>query len=247
MNTDVQVLILAAGKGSRMGGELPKALTLLDGKPMVHHLLESIKKFSQIKPITVIGYKGDMVKESLAGASIYALQEEQKGTGHAVMSAREQLLESPCPYVAILNADQPLISENTLNQFSNILNKGSKFVIATSNIADDNLFENYFKFLGRIDRNESGTIRRIIESKDANQKELEIREISPAFFCLEKKWLLEKLDFIGNNNTQGEYYITDLISLAFNEGITIESVQVSELEALGANSLDQLELLESYL
>lgn len=231
-----------------MGGHNPKALCPLGEGTMISKLLSSVKDFSSNKPILVVGYKSEEVKLALGDKFFYAYQSEQKGTGHAVMSARQQILDSQGDIVIILNADQPFISKETLENFVSIIReKDTKFVIATSHIQDNNLFDNYFYYLGRINRNNHGIIESIIESKDASDEELKIREISPAFFCLDKTWLLDKLDQIENQNAQGEYYITDLISIAFNEGLTVESIQVDEREALGANSYEQLKLLEKYL
>lgn len=248
MNTDTQIVILAAGKGTRMGGDEPKALCPLGTGTMLSNLLDSIEGICTAKSILIVGYKADRVKESVGDRCTFVLQEEQKGTGHAVMCARKEIINSPAENIIILNADQPLISKETIHGFISLMeNEDSKFAIATSHIEDDNLFEDYFRHLGRIVRDEKGFIQKIVEKVDANDEQLKIREISPAFFCLNKTWLLDKLNQIENNNSQNEYYITDLISIAFNEGITIESIQVNEREALGANSRSQLELLEKFL
>jgi len=125
--------------------------------------------------------------------------------------------------------------------------KNAKLVIATAVIEDDNLFKNQFYNFGRIVRDENGTIIKIVEKKDASEDELSLREVNPAYFCLDKEWMLEKLDRLDNNNAQNEYYLTDLVHMAFEDGLKIESVQINEKEALGANTPEQLKVLESYL
>lgn len=248
MNTDTQIVILAAGKGTRMGGDLPKALVELGGKPMVHYVLESAQKFTQNKPITVVGYKGELVKESLSGASLYALQEEQKGTGHAVLVTKDLLQDISAETVIICYADQPYVSAETMHELARVKSeKDAKIVIATSVIEDSEMFENQFYNFGRIIRDENNVITRIVEKKDASEAELAVREVNPAYFCLDKKWMLARLAELKNENAQGEYYLTDLVQMAFDEGLIIESVQIEPREALGANSREQLAVLETFL
>jgi bifunctional UDP-N-acetylglucosamine pyrophosphorylase/glucosamine-1-phosphate N-acetyltransferase len=248
MNTDTQIVILAAGKGNRMGSDIPKALTPLGGKTMLDYVIETSLNFNSEKPIVVIGYKGDLLKEKLGDSCLYALQEEQNGTGHAVMMTRELLLENEADTVIVLFADMPYLSVDTLNKLTETKHeKNAKIVIATSVIEDDDLFENQFFNFGRIIRDENGTISKIVEKRDASEKEVLVREVNPAFFCLDKKWMLEKLDNLKNDNSQNEYYLTDLVQMAFDEGLTIESVQINEREALGANTPEQLKVLEKYL
>ncbi|MGB0925413.1 MAG: hypothetical protein ACPGTS_01750, partial [Minisyncoccia bacterium] len=120
-------------------------------------------------------------------------------------------------------------------------------VIATAVIGDDGLFENQFYNFGRIVRDDQNVITKIVEKKDATETELMIREVNPAYFCLDKKWALECLSKLKNNNAQGEYYLTDLVQMAFDQGLCIESVQIDAREALGANTPEQLSVLESFL
>ncbi len=248
MNTDTQIIILAAGKGTRMGGDIPKALTLLKEKPMLGYVLNTSLSFDAGKPITVVGYKHELVQDFVGERSHFALQKEQKGTGHAVMSAEELLRDNElADTVIILYADQPYVSVETLEKLSTMKKeKDAKIVIATALIEDDELFQNQFYNFGRIVRNEDGSIQKIVERKDASEEELTIREVNPAYFCLDKEWMLSRLAQLNNDNAQGEYYLTDLVQMAFNEGLPIESIQINEKEALGANTPEQLKVLESY-
>lgn len=248
MNTNTQIVILAAGKGSRMGGGIPKALVKVDRKPMLHYVVDSVEKFTSNKPVTVIGYMADTVEKSLGNRSFYALQTEQKGTGHAVSMAKPHLSGNHADTVIVLYADQPYVSPETMKRLSQKKHEAkAKIVIATAVIDDDDLFENQFYNFGRIIRDEDNIITKIVEKKDANEYESSVREVNPAYFCLDKEWMIENLAKLNNNNSQEEYYLTDLVKMAFDQGLTIESVQINEKEALGANTPEQLEVLESFL
>lgn len=248
MNTDTQIVILAGGQGKRMGGDIPKALTELNNKPMAEYVLETSLSFTHNKPITVIGYKGDMIKDALGEQSLYVLQSEQKGTGHALMMAKDLLTSNDADTVIVLYADQPYVSNETLEKLSSLRKeKDAKIVIATAVIESDDLFENQFYNFGRIVRSENDVITKIVEKKDSTDDELLIREVNPAYFCFDKEWMLKCLSRINNDNAQGEYYLTDLVQMAFDEGLVIESVQIDQREALGANTKEQLEVLKSFL
>lgn len=245
---DTQIIILAAGKGTRMGGEQAKALTPLGDKTMIDYVMESALSFNAMKPITIVGYQSDTVKEHLGDDSFFVVQEEQKGTGHAVMVARDVLEQSNANTIIILYADQPFVSRLTLEKLTQLRSsKQAPLVIATALIHDDQLFSQQFYNFGRIVRDENNCISKIVEKKDASEKELAIREVNPAYFCLDKKWALECLATLDNNNAQREYYLTDLVKIAFNQGLEIPSVQIDEREALGANTPEQLAVLEKFL
>ena len=246
---NTQIIILAAGKGSRMGGDIPKALTQLGNQSMIEHVidtLESIGEYSK-PPIVVVGYKAEMITSVLGDRAIYATQDEQKGTGHAVMSA-QSLIRLSTERVLILYADQPFISKETINKI--ILNKENSLTplsIATAIIDDENLFMNQFYNFGRIVRDDSGDITKIVEKKDALDSELGIHEVNPAYFCCDRYWMFHSLASLKNNNAQGEYYLTDLVKISFDQQHPIHSIQINEKEALGANTPEQLAVLKSYL
>lgn len=247
MNESTQIIILAGGKGTRMGGELPKALVNLGEKTLTEHVLDSVKQASDQQPIVVVGYKAELVRECLGDVCHYALQEEQKGTGHAVMCAQD-LIASHIDTILILYADQPFVSPDTMHELvARKQKEDAKIVIATIVVKDDALFHNQFFNFGRIVRDEAGEITRIVETKDASEEEMKIREVNPAYFCLDKAWMLECLKNLKNTNAQGEYYLTDLVQMAFDQGHTIHSVQIDTREALGANTKEQLEVLHNHL
>ncbi len=246
MNTQTQIIILAAGKGTRMGGDIPKALTVLGDKTMVEHVVDTVDEL-QHDSIMVVGYKAEMVQDCIGDRCRYALQHEQQGTGHAVISAKD-LLDETTDTVVILYADQPYVSSTMIEDLIRCKqDNNAKIVIATAVVENDDLFHNQFYNFGRIVRNEAGNITRIVEKKDATEEDLAIREVNPAYFCLDRAWMLDCLSQLKNNNAQGEYYLTDLVQMACDQGHTIHSVQIEAREALGANTPEQLKVLEQHL
>jgi bifunctional UDP-N-acetylglucosamine pyrophosphorylase/glucosamine-1-phosphate N-acetyltransferase len=244
-----QIIILAAGKGTRMGGDIPKALTTLGNQSMLEHVVDTIESIDEIqhKPIVVIGYKSEMIKDVLGKRVIYALQEEQKGTGHAVTFAFSQLLPTT-ERILVLYADQPFVSKETIKKIIHLKKYSqNSLTIATACIEDDELFREQFFNFGRILRDPAGHIKSIIESKDATDEQKEVREVNPAYFCCDVPWVISSLKSLKNNNAQGEYYLTDLVNITFKESHYIDSIQINQKEALGANTQEQLQVLESYL
>jgi UDP-N-acetylglucosamine diphosphorylase/glucosamine-1-phosphate N-acetyltransferase len=246
MNSKIQVIILAAGKGKRMKSDEPKALSLLKGKPFLRHILETIKKLDpEIKPIIVVGYKKERILEVLGNEHTYAEQHEQLGTGHAVGSAKSAI-KTPHDVVIVLAADQPLVSRETLEQIiSTHTEKNPTITMATVIIPDFEDWRMGLNHFGRIIRNENGKIKKIVEFKDTTEAEKEIKELNPALYAFDAKWLWENIDKIKNENAQKEYLLTDLIKMAFDQNKNIELVQTSNiLEALQPNSREELEILE---
>lgn len=243
-----QIIILAAGRGTRMGGDLPKAITPLGHQTMIEYVVDTVESLETMhKPIAVIGYKADMVEGILGERALYALQDEQKGTGHAVMCALP-LITPEIKNIVVLYADQPLVSKKTIEELVELhTSNHSKLSLATATISDDNLFTEQFYNFGRIIRDSENHISAIVESKDANEEEKAIREVNPAYFCCDREWMEGALSSLENKNSQGEYYLTDLVKIAFTQNMRITSITTDEREALGANTPEQLQLLSSYL
>lgn len=244
-----QIIILAAGKGSRMGGDIPKALTPLGNQSMLEHVLDTLESIDNYRkpPIVVVGYKGDMIKDQIGDRAIYTYQDEQLGTGHAVMAA-EDLIRPDTDRVLILYADVPFISKETIEALvENKENSPTPLSIATAVIEDENLFRNQFFGFGRIMRDEQANITGIVESRDATIEQKETREVNPAFFCCDRDWMIHCLKSLKNDNAQGEYYLTDLVNMSFEQQHQIHSIQINEKEALGANTPEQLAVLESFI
>lgn len=247
MNTNTQIIILAAGHGKRMQSELPKALTPLKGKPFIKHVLEKVFDSNVCQdPVIVIGQKGDQVKGVLGDKFIYAIQDKQLGTGHAVMSAKDFTKNKE--NILVLYADQPLISSETIKKLIETHNNGKAIItMATAILPDFNDWRGGFMNFGRIIRDKNRNIKKIVEAKDASEEEKMVKEINPAYFCFKAEWMWKHLDKIKNNNSQGEYYLTDLIGMAFDKGEKIETIQISPKEALGVNTKEQLEILENII
>lgn len=242
----IKIIILAAGKGKRMLSEEPKALAMLKGKPFLKHILDTIKKLDEnIKPIIVVGHKKEHIKEVFGKNYIYAEQHEQLGTGHAVMSAKN-VINNPHEIVLVLATDQPLVSKETLERIISIhTSKKPTITLATVTVPDFKDWRVGLNHFGRIIRNENGLVKGIVEFKDTNSEEKNIKEINPALYTFDATWLWENLKKIKNKNAQSEYLLTDIIKIAFDQNKKIETVKISNiLEAFQPNSKGELETLE---
>jgi len=248
MQNKVKILILAAGKGVRMGGDLPKVLAKIHGKPMIKHLLESVHKSgTDDKPTIIVGYKKEMVMEELGKDNAeyhYINQEEQLGTGHAVSLAKDYL-KNLGEHIMILYGDHPFISAQTIKKINEKhLQSGKKITMATVKLRDFRDWRINFVSFSRIIRDKNGKIIKDIQFKDASDEEIKVTEVNPCYFCFEAKWLWQNLENLKNDNVQKEYYLTDLIKMATKEGVEIESIEIEPHEALGANTKAELETLE---
>ncbi len=238
-----RVVVLAAGKGKRMGAEVPKVLIPFNGKPLVQHLLETIKKSGvDDRPVVVIGKDGDLIKKTLGEEYDYVIQEEQLGTGHAVLST-EPLLSPSAESVIVLYGDHPFLQPETIKKLHDLHEaKGGPLAMMTTCVDDFEDWRSLFKDFGRVKRNQEGDIQSVVETKDATPEEREIKEVNPSFFSFEATWLWEHLKQLKNNNAQSEYYLTDLVKIAIQEGHPIVSVQASPIESIGVNTPEQLEV-----
>ncbi len=226
-----QGLILAAGKGSRMPSqEIPKVMYQLEGKPMVSYLVNVFKQVGISKPILVVGYKKELVKEYFGDEVNYAVQEEQLGTGDAVRAANSFFADKSVP-VLIAYGDMPFWSRETIEKiFAKQEDSGAKLVLATVDAPELESF-------GRIVRDREGKIVKNVEAKDCSKEELKIIEKNPSLYLVESGWLFKSLRKIKTDNAQGEYYLTDIIEIAVEEGIDIETIKVSDRkEAMGVNT-----------
>ena len=244
---EIQIVILAAGKGTRMKSEEPKALALLKGKPFLRHILDTIKKLDEkFKIIIVIGHKKERIKEVLGNEYIYAEQHEQLGTGHAVMSAKKAINGDPRT-ILVISTDQPLISKETIESvISKHKEKNPIMTIATVQVPDfkDWRAKLYHNF-ARIIRGKDGSVKKMIELQEASDEEKKIKELNAALYAFDAEWLWNNINKINNKNAKAEYYLTDLIKMACDQNKKIEVVQVASIiEALQPNSKEELEILE---
>ncbi|OHA17805.1 MAG: hypothetical protein A2664_04355 [Candidatus Taylorbacteria bacterium RIFCSPHIGHO2_01_FULL_46_22b] len=244
----IQLVILAAGKGKRMQSELPKALLPLAGKPLLQHLLDAVDSSKlDVPPTLVVGVGSDQVKSVAGPRYQYVFQNEQLGTGHAV-KITEELLKDKATHIMVLYGDHPLVDAETINKLGEAHLKGkTPITMATVHIPDFESWREGFRDYGRVIRNTLGEIEKIVERKDASLQELLVREVNPSYFCFDANWLWENLKEIKNDNTQQEYYLTDLPSRAHKNGERITTVSIDPVAALGANTREQLTVLERIL
>ena len=246
MQTDI--IILAAGHGKRMQSDIPKVLTLLHGKPLVHHLLENvIKSGVSVSPIFVVGQKREQVMASLGDEYRYAIQDEQLGTGHAVLSSAG-LLEGKEGNVMILYGDMPYLSFETIRALADTqASSNTVMTMATVQVLDFDEWRAGFFDFSRIVRDDAGKIIRTVEKKDAQDHELQITEVNPCYLCVKNDWLWSHLRELKNSNVQKEYYLTDLIKMAVDEGAEIASISIDPKEAMGVNTKEHLKVLEELI
>lgn len=234
-------VILAAGEGKRMKSNIPKVLHKVCGKEMVNHVIDTIKR-SDIEDIDlVIGNKAEEVKKSTENKDVtFSFQKDQLGTGHAVMCAKE-FLSDKSGTVAIFTGDAPLITENTVRKFVSFHeNNNYKATILTSIVDNPDGY-------GRIIRNDSGDVKRIVEHKDCSEVELKVKEINSGMYCFDIDALLNSLNKLSNNNAQGEYYLTDVIEILKDQGEKIGAINVPFQEIIGVNSRVELSMAEKIM
>ncbi len=238
-----RIIILAAGKGTRMESPRPKVLAQLKGQHMIKHLLESVEKsLIDSRPIIVVGYEKDLVVKELGDKYQYVNQEEQLGTGHAVYAAKNAC--EGVENVIVISGDQPFIKTETIkNLLTKHLNSRAKITITTTDVPDFDDWRKPFLKFGRVLRKDNKIVDR--EFKDANEEERNIKELNTSCYAFDAKWLWNNFIKIDNKkNTQKEYYLTDLWQIASENGEKIETIKIDPREALGANSKEELELLE---
>lgn len=240
MNT-VDVVILAAGKGTRMQSKLPKVLHPLAGRPFVMYSVDAAAAVSTGKPTLVIGHQGERVRETVGEAARYVEQNEQLGTGHAVAQARD-LLEGTSDYVIVIYADMPLLRSATLQGLLTIQKQNESGPFSMLTYTTDNP-----RGFGRIVRGEGGSVQAIVEEADATEEQKAIREVNIGIYCFESEWLWAHLDDIPLS-AKGEYYLTDLVAIAVEEGHHIKAAVMDDpVEAIGINTRVHLAEAEAAL
>lgn len=241
MENDMMAIVMAAGKGTRMKSKKSKLVQKIYGKEIVKRAVENAEKAGVNNIVAVVGYMKEEVMAVLGNSVQYAVQEEMLGTGHAVMQA-SKYLEGKKGKVLVLNGDVPLLRPETLNRLLNKSIENKECATLLTAIYDNP------KGYGRIVRDEGGNIEAIVEEKDTNDEQKEIKEINAGIYCFDIEALLEALKEIKPNNAQGEYYITDVISIMNAKGLKTGAVIVEDnTEILGVNDRVQLELLTKVL
>ncbi len=231
--TQLSVIILAAGKGSRMNSPLPKVLHPVAGDPMINRVINALKSCGTKDIRIVVGYGENLMRQLLEPKGVTChKQKEQKGTADAVKSADIQNLND---HVLIVNGDHPLISGNRLKQaYEHFINSKSELMVLTSVLNEPGNF-------GRIVRHQ-GLFKAIVEVGDASSETKKIKEVNTGIYFTTQKFLVEYLPKIQPGNQQGEYYLTDLVSLCVEKGSKVETFQTDPSMAFGINSQKQLAL-----
>jgi UDP-N-acetylglucosamine pyrophosphorylase len=237
------IVIMAAGKGTRMNSDLPKVLHCANGRPVVDYVIEKSKALGPERLVLVVGHQAEKVREATKHHPVsYALQEPQLGTGHAVMQT-EPLLEDFDGDVLILSGDAPLVTGTTLNALLDV-HRSSRAIasVLTADLDDPSGY-------GRIIRN-NGTdeVLKIVEQKDASPEERCVTEINSGVYVFDARELFSALHRITNHNAQKEYYLTDVFGICFSGGKKVCAFKVSNADEIrGINTPEQLREAEQLL
>ena len=236
------VIVLAAGKGTRMKSSIAKVLHPIKNQPLLYYVLESLVPLNPDFSVLVVGFQSAVVKESFSNRGlIFVEQKEQLGTGHAAQQAKLALHDFSGD-VLVVCGDMPLIKSQTLvDLVTRHREKKSACTVLTLKSSEK-------KDFGLVIRDEQGSVSKIVECKDASEDEKKVDEFNSGVYCFDKQLFLKALDEIGNNNIQKEYYLTDTIEYIVNNGFLVESLQIRDnTQLLGINTQEDLSLAEKIL
>lgn len=242
-----QIVILAAGKGTRMGNpKVPKVLVMLKDKPLILYVLEEIEKINQLaKPVVVLGFGAGKVQAVLGSQYAYAFQKDQMGTAHALESAKKNI---KAENILVIYGDTPFVKSDSLKALISLhFKSGANLSMLTAQAAN---FKGAYKSLehyGRILRDAHHHIVGIVEYKDASLGQKKIKEINPGVYMFKTKWLWENIKKIQNQNAQKEFYLTDIVEIAAAQGQRVPSLLVDVKEVLSINSREDLKIAEKLL
>jgi len=239
---DLAVIILAAGKGTRMKSDLPKVFHEILGEPMLSYVINTVKNLEPAKTLVVVGHMRELIMDYYKDWPLeFVVQAEQLGTGHAVMQA-EPLLKDFSGTVLVMAGDVPLLSAATLKGLLDFHHKNR--AAATDLTAELPAAGNY----GRIIRQPNGELVKIVEKKDATPAELAIKEINTGTFCFAKEALFAALKEVKTENAQKEYYLTDTIGILRSKKLPVYAFKTDNYaETLGINTKDELVEIEKLL
>lgn len=233
----MKVVILAAGKGTRMRSSLPKVLQPLAAKPLLQYVVDTAHQLGAEQVLTVVGHQSHLVEEAMADQGVdFVAQTEQLGTGHAVQQAIPEIADDDT--VLILYGDVPLTAKETLEDLLNLVNDEHPLALLTINLDNPTGY-------GRIVRDQHHFVQAIVEQKDANPEQLKIQEVNTGILAAKGANLKHWLAQLQSNNAQGEFYLTDVIAMCVADGFTVNTTHpAAEIEVLGVNDKKQLQGLE---
>ena len=239
---NLEVIILAAGLGTRMKSATIKILHPAAGRPIIQYVLDLAEQLSDSPPVMVIGHQREAVRESVDDRARFAVQEEQLGTGHAVLQAAPNLEAAGVKgkQILILSGDVPLTRLETLQRLLDEHDRArNALTLLTMKLDDPAMY-------GRIVRDGGGAVLRIVEAKDASADEKRINEVNAGIYVFDGEHLFDNLRKLSNTNSQGEYYLTDLLAVLRNSGKRVGAVVAADpVEALGVNSRADLAVVEA--
>ena len=235
-------VIMAAGKGTRMTSDLAKVLHPLNGQPMIHYVIQLARNLGSDRVIAIIGHQKERVQEVLQNEHIeFAIQDPQLGTGHAVMQT-EQLLHTYDGPVLVLSGDVPILTHHTMKELIQLhIHRKAIATVLTTHMPDPTGY-------GRVIRNADGSVRKIVEHKDATDEEKKIKEINSGIYMFQSRDLFDALKKINSKNAQNEYYLPDVLKIFIDEGKTVCAyITEDHHEISGINTVDQLKEAEFIL
>lgn len=239
---DIATVILAAGKGKRMKSDLPKVLHPLNEKPMIQYVIDVAEKINSKKIVLIVGHKKELVMEATKNRKVeYAAQEKQLGTGHAVLQTKS-LFKNFKGNILVLSGDVPLLRPESLKKLIEFHNQNQPLAtLLTAEMDDPSGY-------GRVIRNGNGFVEKIVEEKDANKNIKKIKEINVGIYIFDSKTLFQTLPLVSNNNSQGEYYLPDVIKIYVQRKEKIAAVLTPDVEEThGINNIEQLVRAEKLL
>jgi bifunctional UDP-N-acetylglucosamine pyrophosphorylase / glucosamine-1-phosphate N-acetyltransferase len=234
-------VVLAAGKGTRMKSDLPKVLVPVCGRPMIEYVLDALTAGGIEKIIAVIGYRAELVRVVLKDRKklTFALQAEQLGTGHAVMSCRDLLAAHHGP-VMVVAGDAPLMQAKSVSALLTEFDRRPAACVIGTAYSDNPIG------LGRVLRDKQGNFLGIVEHRDATDEQRQIKEVNMSNYVFNCQDMLDALDYIRPDNDQGEYYITDVPKVFISRGLEVRALPVLlPCEALSINNFDELAVVEA--
>jgi bifunctional UDP-N-acetylglucosamine pyrophosphorylase/glucosamine-1-phosphate N-acetyltransferase len=239
MNDNLEIIILAAGQGTRMKSRTIKILHRAAGRPIIDYVLDLAAVLAPHPPVMVIGHQRDDVQKAVGDRARYTVQAEQLGTGHAVLQAAAVVGPVAGKRVLILSGDVPLTRPETLRRLLEEHERaGNALTLLTMKLPDPGMY-------GRIVRDTDGAVMRIVEAKDASDDEKMIDEVNAGIYVFSGEHLFDNLRSLGNSNAQGEYYLTDLLHTIRSGGHRVGAVMAEDpVEALGVNSRSDLAQVE---
>jgi bifunctional UDP-N-acetylglucosamine pyrophosphorylase/glucosamine-1-phosphate N-acetyltransferase len=234
----VAAVILAAGYGTRMKSKLPKSLHPLAGRPLIEWSLQAVEGLSDLPPVVVVGHAKEQVQNILGERVDYCLQKELLGTGHALMQAKE-LLYQRADHVLVLYSDMPLLRPETLASLTQSLAGSTQPQQKPTALSLLTVERKEAQGFGRVVRDENGAVHKIVEEVDCTPEQLAVRELNPGVYCFDARWLWQNISLL-TPSSSGEYYLTDMVEIAVEQGQPIETFAAAPEETFGINDRNQM-------